>query len=107
MSVLCVLIVARELAGRDKRPEPMRSQAASRWDAASERLWVARRMPSIWRWIAIATDVAILVLWLDQDKLVRDSVTGFFESKCHEVSVAAVCRLGMGGRIATAAIRPR
>jgi len=34
-------------------------------------------MPSIWRRIAIVTDLATLVLWLDHAKLVRGSVTGF------------------------------
>jgi hypothetical protein len=34
-------------------------------------------MPSIWRRIAIVTDMATLVLWLDQAELVRSSVTGF------------------------------
>ena len=64
-------------------------------------------MASIWLRIAIVTDMATLVLWLDQAELVPRQYDRIFESKCHEVSVTAVCRLGLGGRIATAAIRPR
>ena len=66
----------------------------------------ARGRRSIWRRIAVVTGAATLALWLDQAKLVRGSDDRILESKCHEVSVTAVCRLGLGSRIATTAMRP-
>jgi len=84
----------------------MKRESAWRWDAATERLGVARRMASVCWWNGVVTDVATLALWLDQAKLVRGNTGEFRRAMVHEVSVTAVCRLGLGSRMATTAIRP-
>jgi len=78
MPALCVLIGAGGLAGSDKRFEPMTRPAADRWDTDSERLSMAPWMRSIWRRIAVVTDMATLALWRDQAKLVRGKMTEFW-----------------------------
>jgi hypothetical protein len=51
----------------------MKGEAAWRWDAATNRLGVARRIASVCWWNGVVTDVATLALWLDQAKLVTDA----------------------------------
>jgi hypothetical protein len=62
---------------------------------------------SVWRRIGVVTNLATLGLWRDRDKLVRGKMTEIGRVSVHEVSVTTVCRLGVGGRTATTAMRPR
>ena len=71
------MIGIAKLADMMKGCEPMKREAAGRWDAATERLGVARRMASVCWWIGVVSDVATRPLWLDQAKLVRGSRAGF------------------------------
>src|SRR5213593_498304 len=61
--------------------------------------WISSRM-------GVGAGVATPAPRLDQAELVRGNAGEFWKVSVHEVSVTAACRLGLGSRMATIAIRP-